>query len=575
MSRRITAVTASLAAGLPLIWRTGASSDGSNIAPGSKYFIPPAASTKTLSSSVVSTACNEGSWGCNTSLFWELPWGVARYLPGAPVHAEAEAPLPVPSLEAAYQLSLLHPMLSYMIETAVPGGSRLTPRMLHALEAAAVAGFENGADLTQVVTLAWALAWAGHEPGHRYIQLLQAASSGSPPGLPMQRLGAAHRAVLLWCTAMHGALPPTVWESGLCAVAASGVKAMDECTLLYLLHAALLYGADVAPSGRRTAVAAGPGSTVSPTSPAAASAASPACQPRATREEVLAAAAPLGRKALEKLAAAYGEYVPLHPAIEGPYMALLYILEQLATSSAGLGGRGKGSSGPLAAAAEWAPPGAAEQAAAILSTPKELARIKRDLLYHWRGDQLVDEVQRVRNELVHLLTRRMGLTVAQPDDVDVAVPSRWLAIYVRSSGSGGRGGDAVGDWAENVLGKGGRDLSAMQELEAASREALDVLLRDRFAPQIRMPSAAVTGSNFISRKSQPTHQQHWHQNQHQQDGVGLATSGAGPRGMWIARVRQLRRLGWRVVVVDVETWRAISNDAEREAYLQRLLRGRE
>ncbi|GIL58762.1 hypothetical protein Vafri_13760 [Volvox africanus] len=567
MSRRITAVTASLAAGLPLVWDTRTSSDGSNIAPGSKYSISAAASTPTLFSSVVTTACNEGSLGCNTCLFRALPFGVARYLPGAPVHATAEAPLPVPSLEAAYQLSLLHPMLSYMTETAVPGGSSLTPRMLHALEAATVAGFESGADLTQVVTLAWALAWAGHEPGHRYIQLLQAAASGSPPGAPTQRPGAAHRAVLLWCAAMHGALPPTVWESGLRAVAASGVKAMDECTLLYLLHAALLYGADVAPPGRRTAAAAGPGSTVSPTSPAAASAASPACQPRATREEVLAAAAPLGRKALEKLAAAYGEYVPLHPAIEGPYMALLYILEQIATSSADTGGMGKGSS----AAAEWAPPGAAEQAAAILSTPKELARIKRDLLYHWRGDQLVDEVQRVRNQLVYLLTRRMGLTVAQPDDVDVAVPSRWLAIYVRSSGSGSGGGDG----AENMLGKGARDLSAMQELEAASREAVDVLLRDRFAPQIRVPSAAAVGLNSISREAQPTHQQHWHQHQHQQDGVGLATTGAGPTGMWMARVRQLRRLGWRVVVVDVETWRAISNDTERGAYLQRLLRGRE
>ncbi|GIL77126.1 hypothetical protein Vretimale_3199 [Volvox reticuliferus] len=455
-------------------------------------------------------------------------------------------------------------MLSYMTETAVPvGSSSLTPSMLHGLEAAAVAGFDNGADLAQVVTLAWALAWAGHEPGQRYIQLLQAAASGSSPEGSAQRLGAAHRAVLLWCAAMHAALPMTVWESGLRAVAASGVKAMDECTLLYLLHASLLYGADVAPPGRRTAAAAGPSGAVSPTSPAAASAASPACQPRATREEVLAAAAPLGRKVLEKLAAAYGEYVPLHPAIEGPYMVLLYVLEQLAASSdgAGAGAGAKGSFEKLSTAAEWPPPGAAQQAATILRNPKELARIKRELLYHWRGDQLVDEVQRVRNQLVYLLTRRIGVTVAQPDDVDVAVPSRWLAMYVR--GNGGSGG---GDGAGNVLGKGARDLDAMQELEAASREALEVLFRDRFAPQVRMPSAAVGGSNFTGREAQSTQQKHWHQ--------GVAAGGAGPTGMWMARVRQLRRLGWRVVVVDVETWRAMLSDTEREAYLLRLLRGR-
>jgi hypothetical protein len=193
----------------------------------------------------------------------------------------------------------------------------------------------------------------------------QAAASGSLPGEAAagQRLGPAHRAVLLWCAVMHSAATPAVWESGLRAIARaalSGSKGLEECALLYLLHATLLYGTDIASPGRRAAASSGSVGAVSPTSPAAASAASPACQPRATREEVLAAAAQLGRKGLERLAAAYGEYVPLHPAIEGPYLALLFILKQLAVSGGGLGGGDD----------QWEPPGASEQAAAILGNPK-------------------------------------------------------------------------------------------------------------------------------------------------------------------------------------------------------------
>jgi hypothetical protein len=146
----------------------------------------------------------------------------------------------------------------------------------------------------------------------------------------------------------------------------------------------------------------------------------------------------------------------------------------------------------------------------------------------------------------------MGLTVSQPEDVDVAVPSRWLAIYVVHGGGGIGGGGGGRGGAVAGTARGSAGAASLTELESCAGDALEVLLRDRFAPQVRMP--AMTAAAAAS--------------------PGTGTRGAGPSGMWAARVRQLRRLGWRVVVVDVEAWRALTSDVEREAYLLRVLRGR-
>ena len=85
-----------------------------------------------------------------------------------------------------------------------------------------------------------------------------------------------------------------------------------------------------------------------------------------------------------RLASAYSEYVPLHPAVSGPYLALLFTLQQLAAAAAGAAGAGGGAGGRAGAAGggggggglEWAPPGAAQAAAALLASPKVSGRIR-------------------------------------------------------------------------------------------------------------------------------------------------------------------------------------------------------
>ena len=105
----------------------------------------------------------------------------------------------------------------------------------------------------------------------------------------------------------QGKAGPEVWRGATSRIAdalASPSNAprpsneLDECTILYLLHAAMLSS---------TSTSSVDGST------------------RASLEEVAALLQqPLGRKGWARVATAYQEYVPLHPALEGPYMALLY-----------------------------------------------------------------------------------------------------------------------------------------------------------------------------------------------------------------------------------------------------------
>ncbi len=227
-----------------------------------------------------------------------------------------------------------------------------------------------------------------------HAHLPQAAlSSGS---LPSASLSPTQLAVLLWAATLHGAATPELWSAALArlapaaAAAPATAAALDECAVMYLLHAALSYSAY---GSSRTAGGTAPAYVGSP----GGGSGGPACQPRATKEEVVGLLAPLGRKGQARMATAYGEFVPLHPAIEGPYLAVLYCMSALkeqeavtaaaaAAARGGSGGwgaslglgRGAGSGGAAggggggggSGAAEWAPPGAAGAAAALLGSPK-------------------------------------------------------------------------------------------------------------------------------------------------------------------------------------------------------------
>ncbi|KAG2495303.1 hypothetical protein HYH03_006575 [Edaphochlamys debaryana] len=577
-------------AALPLCaWRAGDAelAGSSNCDPSStSSAIPADAAPPPPSPGLPLSARLRNSW---TACAAQLPFSL---VPTALAEAPAAAPAPsgAPPLGLAYRAGLLQPLLDFLPEGPV---GRPSAAELGRLEAAALAGWEGPQPL-QVVTLAWALAWAGHRPSAAYLERLQAAAaSGSlpaGPGAAPHKLGPVQCAVLLWAAAMAGPLPAAAWDAGLRALASAAGgdgKGLDEVATLYLLHATMLYAAEGMADGARRAAAGGvaarsAGTRAAPASPASATAQPTSSQPRATREEVLAAAAALGKAGLlKRLGTAYGEFVPLHPAIEGPYMVLLYVLEQLAAegraeaaAAAAANGSGwsvwggGGGATPAAAVEQWLPAGAAEAATALLASPKDLARLQRDLQYHWRGDTLVDEVQRARNQVIYHLTRRLGLTVAQPEDVDVVLPSRWLVLFVRPGPQRAQAGPSATAtpgpaWASSsaAAAAGGRaGVAAVEDLAAAAGEVVEGLLRERFAPAVRAPPGNGVGGGGADGDV---------------DGgaAGGRAAGGCAGGLWAARVRALRRLGWRVAVVDAGEWGALRSDAERDALLQALLRG--
>lgn len=190
--------------------------------------------------------------------------------------------------------------------------------------------------------------------------------------------------MLLWAATLHGAANPQLWSAALARLAPAAA-ALDECAVMYLLHAALshsAYGSSRTAGGTSGTYVGSPGG----------GSGGPACQPRATKEEVVGLLAPLGRKGQGRMATAYGEFVPLHPAVEGPYLAVLYCMSALkeqealtaAAAAAARGGSGGwgaslglgrgaasgGAPGGGDAGADWAPPGAVGAATVLLGSPK-------------------------------------------------------------------------------------------------------------------------------------------------------------------------------------------------------------
>lgn len=142
-------------------------------------------------------------------------------------------------------------------------------------------------------------------------------------------------------------------------------------------------------------------------------------------------------------------------------------------------------------------------------------------------------------QAVYLLTRRLGITVSQPEDVDIAVPSRWLALYVTKSTAdpdrtAGPSGGGSGGAAAQVVG--------LERLAVGIHEVVELLVRERFAPRMRQPVGGEWGL------------------------------GGGARGLWAAREGVLRSRGWRVAALDADVWSGLGEDGKVE-YLQRLLRG--
>ncbi len=146
-------------------------------------------------------------------------------------------------------------------------------------------------------------------------------------------------------------------------------------------------------------------------------------------------------------------------------------------------------------------------------------------------------------QAVYLLTRRLGITVSQPEDVDIAVPSRWLALYVtKGTADADRTAGASNPSGSAAAGGGGSSTAGLERLAVGIHEVVEVLVRERFAPRMRQPVGGEWGP------------------------------GGGAKGLWAAREGVLRSRGWRVAVLDADVWSGLGEDGKVE-YLQRLLRG--
>lgn len=83
----------------------------------------------------------------------------------------------------------------------------------------------------------------------------------------------------------------------------------------------------------------------------------------------------------------------------------------------------------------------------LLNDSRELSRIKRELYFQWRGNEIVDNYQvffnclklilnlikSVVNEVVFLCSRHLGEVVKMPPDCDVVLPLKKLVIFVQGN----------------------------------------------------------------------------------------------------------------------------------------------
>ncbi len=118
--------------------------------------------------------------------------------------------------------------------------------------------------------------------------------------------------------------------------------------------------------------------------------------PRASASEVEALLRTLPKRTRSRVMEAHHSYVPMPPYIEGAYMTVLHLMKVLpslteaaAVAPASVYGKAFGQLGPADAA----------RAQAVAADARQLSRIKRELAWHWRQDELLDQRQRVLNQV--------------------------------------------------------------------------------------------------------------------------------------------------------------------------------
>ncbi|KAF8056859.1 hypothetical protein HT031_006203 [Scenedesmus sp. PABB004] len=319
-----------------------------------------------------------------------------------------------PAAQAAVAVCAGGPLVA-LLGGAPPGGAALAalPDAL-AAEAGALAPWE-------LVDALWGLALLGVPLSPRALEALAGAALAQLSCLSLYRAIVSAWAITLLAAADSGGgaaaagaarLADAAWAGLLARLAGVRAEELDEAAVLYLLHAA----------AQRAAAALG---------------AAPAAQPRPSRGEVLAQLPGVDRRLAAAVSAAYTEYVPFAPHVEGGLMPLLHTAKALQAhvAAAAASGGGGGGGGPYVRAFRGLNRTDADAAAALVSDRGgTLGKLRRSLSIGWRSGELLDRHQRLVNQVAFVLGRRLSLQVAQPADVDVLLPTLRTALLLVDDG---------------------------------------------------------------------------------------------------------------------------------------------
>ncbi|WIA21085.1 hypothetical protein OEZ85_005405 [Tetradesmus obliquus] len=159
--------------------------------------------------------------------------------------------------------------------------------------------------------------------------------------------------------------------------------------------------------------------------------------PRASDAEVTQLLGQLPKALTARVAAAYKEYVPFQQYIEGPFLVILHIAKALpsqintAAAAASSSSSSSSSSLPYQVAYGGFSAADADAASTLVTNSSLLSKLRRNLYFGWRSDELLDRHQDDLNQVMHVLSRRlMLLPVQQSPDIDILLPSHKAALLL-------------------------------------------------------------------------------------------------------------------------------------------------
>ncbi|WIA41371.1 hypothetical protein OEZ86_004963 [Tetradesmus obliquus] len=214
--------------------------------------------------------------------------------------------------------------------------------------------------------------------------------------------------------------------------------------------------------------------------------------PRASEAEVTQLLGQLPKALTARVAAAYKDYVPFQQYIEGPFLVILHIAKALPSqinTAAAAAASSSSSSSPYQVAYGGFSAADADAASTLVTNSSLLSKLRRNLYFGWRSDELLDRHQDDLNQVMHVLSRRlMLLPVQQSPDIDVLLPSHKAALLLDddlpplpSSSASSSSSQSKHRQQHQQQQQPAAAGSSSDAYLAACHDALSVLLRNRYA----------------------------------------------------------------------------------------------